>query len=51
MPGSRSASRNQAKIDSAQKVGRVWSENLPDLRVDLAIRTGSDPVDVAVVDP
>ncbi|MEO7331006.1 MAG: hypothetical protein ABI193_20695 [Minicystis sp.] len=48
--GTRSATRNQAKLDSAAKLGKIWSENLPEFRVDLAIKPGSDPVDVAVLD-
>jgi hypothetical protein len=31
-------------------LGKVWSDNLPELRIDLAIRKGSAPVDVAVVE-
>lgn len=49
--GTRSATRNQAQLDSSLKLGKVWSENLPEFRVDLAIKSGSDPVDVAILDP
>jgi hypothetical protein len=48
--GDRSATRNQADLDSTLKIGKVWSDNLPELRIDLAIRPGSAPVDVAVVE-
>jgi hypothetical protein len=46
--GTRAASRSQVQLDSTRKVGRVWSEDLPELRVDLAIAKGSAPVDVSV---
>jgi hypothetical protein len=49
--GTRSATRNQAQLDASLKLGKVWSENLPEFRVDLAITSGSDPVDVAILDP
>jgi hypothetical protein len=48
--GDRSATRNQADLDSTAKIGKVWSDNLPEFRIDLAIRPGSAPVDVAVVE-
>jgi hypothetical protein len=48
--GDRSSTRNQADLDSMAKIGKVWSDNLPEFRVDLAIRPGSAPVDVAVVE-
>ena len=48
--GDRSSTRNQADLDSTAKIGKVWSDNLPDFRIDLAIKPGSAPVDVAVVE-
>lgn len=48
--GDRAATRNQAALDSTAKIGKVWSDNLPEFRIDLAIRPGSAPVDVAVVE-
>lgn len=48
--GDRSSTRNQADLDSTAEIGKVWSDNLPEFRVDLAIRPGSAPVEVAVVE-
>jgi hypothetical protein len=48
--GDRSSTRNQADLDSTAKIGKVWSDNLPEFRIDLAIRPGSAQVDVAVVE-
>ena len=48
--GDRSSTRNQADLDSTAKIGKVWSDNLPEFRIDLAIRPGSAPVEVAVVE-
>jgi hypothetical protein len=48
--GDRASTRNQADLDSTAKIGKVWSDNLPEFRIDLAIRPGSAPVEVAVVD-
>lgn len=48
--GARGPSRAQAKLDSAKKIGRVWSEDLPELKVDLAIVPGSGPVSVQIID-
>jgi hypothetical protein len=47
--GTRSPTRNQTQLDSGAKLGKVWSENLPEFRIDLAIKSGSDPVDIAVL--
>jgi hypothetical protein len=49
--GTRSATRNQAKLDSTLGIGKVWSDNMPDFRIDLAIKPGSKPVDVAILEP
>ncbi len=48
--GDRSSTRNQADLDSTAKIGKVWSDNLPEFRIDLAIRPESAPVDVAVLE-
>jgi hypothetical protein len=47
--GTRAASRNQIMLDSTKKLGKVWSDNLPDMRVDLAVQSNSDPTDTAVL--
>jgi hypothetical protein len=46
--GTRGPSCNQVMLDSSKKLGKVWSENLPEFRVDLAVAPNSDPTDVAV---
>jgi hypothetical protein len=48
--GDRGSTRNQADLDSTAKIGKVWSDNLPEFRVDLAIQPDSAPVEVAVVE-
>ncbi|MEO7092567.1 MAG: hypothetical protein ABI175_04900, partial [Polyangiales bacterium] len=46
--GQRGPSRNQVMLDSSKKLGKVWSDNLPELRVDLALEPESEPTDKAV---
>jgi hypothetical protein len=46
--GARGPSKNQIAIDSIKQIGKVWSDNLPDFRVDFSIKTKSDPVDVEI---
>ena len=48
--GTRGPSRNQIMVDSAKQLGKVWSDNLPDFRVDFAIKEKSDPTNVEVRD-
>jgi len=36
--------------DWTAKIGKVWRDSLPELRIDPAIRPGSAPVEVAVVE-
>jgi hypothetical protein len=48
--GERSPPRNQALLDSTTMLGKVWSDNLPEFSVSLAIRKGSAPAPVAVVE-
>ena len=48
--GDRSPPRNQADLSSKARLGKVWSDNLPEFRIDLAIRPTSAPVEVAVVE-
>jgi len=46
--GVRGPACNQVMLDSQKKLGKVWSENLPDFRVDLAVAQNSEPTDVAI---
>jgi hypothetical protein len=46
--GQRAATRNQIMVDSTKSIGKVFSENLPDFRVDFSIKPKSDPVDYEV---
>jgi hypothetical protein len=48
--GARGPSKNQIAVDSTKSIGKVWSDNLPDFRVDFSIKTKSDPVGVEIED-
>ena len=47
--GARGPSKNQIAVDSTKQIGKVWSDNLPDFRVDFTIKPKSDPVDVELL--
>lgn len=49
--GSRGPTRNQVMLDSTKELGKVWSDNLPEFRVDLALLPKSEPTEIAVHEP
>ena len=49
--GTRGPSKNQIAVDSTKRIGKIWSDNLPDFRVDFSIPTKSDPVTIEVATP